>query len=303
MDYNEFKYYTGAEMKKLILDNEKLVCVDNGNEEFFVKYSDLPDFIVDMNRSLVNDCELKVYKYPIETTTPILTTYGEFLNRCDPDVRKDIINRLVKVQTGEEETKNYKIMNNREFDRVLNEIEEDTKVKILDTWLTDFDDIRCKANVLIGGVKKVNIITSFDRYNYPDWKNSKEEYKEIIKEEWADHLHKPNISECSKLLQEIYDTVRESESTLCHIDYDDWAVGYANRYTKEDLDKLYDEIKKYELEDIVDLNDKEYILKDGYSTEEELKDYTPEYKIVGYGDLELVFNDDRDIIRNKEMER
>jgi len=47
----------------------------------------------------------------------------------------------------------------------------------------------------------------------------------------------------------------------------------------------------------------EYLLKDGYSPKEELKDYKSEYKIVGYGDLETCFNDDRNLSRSRDYER
>ena len=97
-----FEFCTKGEIKNLLLSGEKLVYADNGIDEFVVRYNDLPDFIVDMSRSMGNRCELKVYKYPAESMTPILTTIGEFLDRCDPDVRKDIIDRLVAVQTTED---------------------------------------------------------------------------------------------------------------------------------------------------------------------------------------------------------
>ena len=41
---------------------------------------------------------------------PLLTTIGYFLDKCDPDVRKDIIDRLVNLQTGVEEVKDYKVI-------------------------------------------------------------------------------------------------------------------------------------------------------------------------------------------------
>ena len=123
-----FEFCTKGEIKNLLLSGEKLVYADNGIDEFVVRYNDLPDFIVDMSRSMGNRCELKVYKYPAESMTPILTTMGEFLDRCDPDVRKDIIDRLVAVQTTED-TKSYRIINEYDLEVVKEDIDKIYQLK------------------------------------------------------------------------------------------------------------------------------------------------------------------------------
>ncbi|MBO5414698.1 MAG: hypothetical protein J6A17_03615 [Bacilli bacterium] len=302
MSEKKFEFYNKNEIKKLLLNEEKLVYADNGIDEVVVRYKDLPDFIVDMSRSMGHNCNLKVYKYPIENMTPILTTIGEFLDKCDKDVRADIIERLIKVQT-EEDTKNYKIIDENELEEVKEEIKKSVNVKLLNVWKSDFGDMRCNAVVSINGREKSNIIARFNLYEIENLQHPNNEIKTLIKDEWEKYVYLPKISKCSKLLQEIYDTVCNSDSKMCHIDFNDWKEQYADEYTKEDLDVLYDEIKKYKLEDIVDLNDMEYLLKDGYSTKEELKDYKPEYKIVGYGDLETCFNDDRNLSRSRDYER
>lgn len=302
MGKKDFEFYTRNEIKNLLLSDERLVYADNGIDEVVVRYNDLPDFIVDISRSMGHKCNLKVYKYPIETMTPILTTIGEFLDKCDTNVRTDIIERLIKVQT-EEDTKSYKIIDEYDLEKVQEEIKNKIKVKILDVWKSDFDDIRCNVIISINGKERCNIIAKFRFYEISNLNYPKTEIKELIKEEWETYFRLPKISQCSKLLQEIYDTVCNSDSTMCHIDFNDWKEHYADRYTKKDLDALYSEIRKYNLEDVLELNDKEYVLKDNYSTNEELKNYNPEYKIVGYADLQLCFNDDRNLVRNKDMER
>ena len=278
-----FEFCTKREIKNLLLSGEKLVYADNGIDEFVVKYKDLPDFIVDMSRSMGNRCELKVYKYPAESMTPILTTMGEFLDRCDPDVRADIIDRLVAVQTTED-TKSYRIINEYDLEVVKEDIDKNISVKILNLWLSDYGDIRCNASISVNGKEKANIITSFERDYYPDWKNSQNDYKEELKDEWEQYLHLPKISKCSKLMQEIYDNVCESEATMCHITNDDWKELYADRFTNKDITKLKEEVKKYKLDDVITFDD-------------------AEYKIIGWGNLETSFNDDRKLERNKEMER
>lgn len=280
---NVFEFCTRGEIKNLLLSGEKLVYVDNGIDEFVVKYNDLPDFIVDICENMKHQCQLKVYKYPAETMTPILTTIGWFLDKCDPDVRADIIDRLVAVQTTED-TKSYRIINEYDLEVVKEDIDKNISVNILNLWLSDYGDIRCNASISIYGKERANFITSFERDYYPDWKNSQEDYKNEIKDEWERYLHLPKLSKCSKLMQEIYDNVCESEATMCHITNEDWKEFYADRFSNKDIEKLKGEVKKYHLDDVITFND-------------------AEYKIIGWGNLETSFNDDRKLERNKDMER
>ena len=41
---------------------------------------------------------------------PLLTTIGSFLDKCDSQVRNDIIERLTELQTGKQEIKAYKFI-------------------------------------------------------------------------------------------------------------------------------------------------------------------------------------------------
>ena len=279
----EFQFYTKNEIKNILLSGEKLVYADNGIDEVVVKYNDLPDFIVDMAMNMGHDCEIKVYKYPSESMTPILTTNGWFLNKVEPSVRADIIDRLVAVQT-EVDTKSYKIINEDDLELAKEELDKGVSVKILNLWLSDYGDIRCNASISINGKEKANFIASFDRDYYPDWKNSQNDYKEEIKDEWGKYLHLPKLSKCSKLMQEIYDNVCESEATMCHITNEDWKELYADRFTNKDIERLKEEVKKYQLDDVITFD-------------------SAEYKIVGWGNLETCFNDDRKLARNRDMER
>lgn len=103
--------YNEEEIRQLLNNNEKLVYIDNGSEEFVARYEDLPDIIVDVNEKLGHTENLKVYGYDdILNFNPILTTIGYFLDRCDQDVRKDIIDRLTGLQLGEIEVKDYKVI-------------------------------------------------------------------------------------------------------------------------------------------------------------------------------------------------
>ena len=113
------KQYNEEEIIKLLNSNEKMVYVDTGTEEIVARYKDLPDIIVDINNK-IGIVDLKIYNFRSEEINgPIITTYGQFLNKCDSKVREDIIDRLVKLQRGEEEIKDYKVID----EDMLNDVE------------------------------------------------------------------------------------------------------------------------------------------------------------------------------------
>lgn len=112
------KQYNEEEIKKLLDSKTKMVYVDTGFEEIVVRYEDLPDVIVDINDKL-GTTDLSVYDNGSETMIPILTTFGPFLNKCEPNVRKDIIDRLTSLQLGEVDIKNYKVINEDMLNDVL----------------------------------------------------------------------------------------------------------------------------------------------------------------------------------------
>lgn len=167
-------------------------------------------------------------------------------------------------------------------------------VKIIDVWRAYYGDIRCAA-ILYEDKKAVGkIIASYDEsaieniINTDDLNTNtnsvKDALRKIIKDSFDYYAKLPKISKCSKLLQTIYDEVCSSELTVCHISEDDWEKYYMYSFSYKDIEKLEEEIKKYNLKDLIEIN---------YNN----------FKIIGYGDLEIRFNDDRGFLKSKEMER
>ena len=170
---------------------------------------------------------------------------------------------------------------------------KDKEVEILNIWrLEDYDEIRCNAIIKINGKEVANIIDSYDerevKYAFEDnndemignYKNTA--LKDLILSRVDDYLKLPKISECSRLLQEIYDNVCSSEASMCHITDEDWKEFYSDEYTDKDFEILKLEVKRFGLENVMGIND-------------------GEYKIIGYGNLEIMFNDDRNLKKEKEM--
>ena len=119
------KQYNEKDIVQLLKNNVHLVYVDTGSEEVVARYEDLPDIIVDINDKLGYVVDLKVYDYQNPSSNPILTTFGPFLNKCDPKVREDIIDRLVKLQHEEESVKDYKVIDEDMLEDVRNSLDNE----------------------------------------------------------------------------------------------------------------------------------------------------------------------------------
>ena len=110
----EFKFYNEEEIRKIIKSKETLYFADDGIDEVIVKAKDIPDFIVDVNIKC-GSTDFKFYRVGNDVYEPEITTIGMFLDKIKPEIREKIINRLVKLQTGEIEPKDYKLIDEHQF--------------------------------------------------------------------------------------------------------------------------------------------------------------------------------------------
>lgn len=166
-------------------------------------------------------------------------------------------------------------------------------VDVQSVWKTDYDDFRCLAELKKGQIELGNIIASYDENtirNLTNNLNGNLEEKELknamavlVANDFDKYSNLPKISNCSKLLIDIYDNVVSSDASMCHIDNEDWKYYLEEGYTEKDILDLAKEIKKNNLEDVIEIDN-------------------GEYKIIGYSDLETKFIDDREISSNKEIE-
>ena len=83
-------------------------------------------------------------------------------------------------------------------------------------------------------------------------------------------------------MQDVYDSVCLSDASMCHITEEDWNNFYSEDYSKRDFENFKKEVNKYGLQHVIGIND-------------------CEYKIIGYSDLELKFNDDRFLNEKEEQ--
>ena len=114
--------YTKEEIKELLNMEERLVFVDDGNDEVIAKFIDLPDVIVDICRRF-GYRNFKIYNFIEPTEEPIITTNGVYLDKCSPEDRQALIGRLVALQQYEEEIKNYKVISEEDLADYYNSLE------------------------------------------------------------------------------------------------------------------------------------------------------------------------------------
>lgn len=166
------------------------------------------------------------------------------------------------------------------------------KYNILNYW-NDQDDLYVhyevediENNITSNVIGYYNISDLDCNYNdFNDEEIKKSLYK-LLKQHNGYEFNLARVSNLSPLLQYIYDRVCESESNMCHIDYNDW------KELKEDYDFLEEDFITLKKE-ILDHNLENYITLDDN-----------EYKICAYGCLQCQFNDDRNkSLGSDELER
>ena len=111
-DNIEIKLYSKEEAKNLLNDmkNERLVFIDDGIDEAIGRFRDLSDIIVDLNRKFGTK-DLKIRNVIEPEDKPIIETFGMFLHKISSEDRKQIIDRLTKLQLDQVEVADYKLIN------------------------------------------------------------------------------------------------------------------------------------------------------------------------------------------------
>ncbi len=110
-----YEFYTREEMAD-IGKNKGFFFIETSNgDNFIIAKDDLADFIVLEATRCVQSVDMEVFVPNPEKDTPIITTYGWFLNKANPVLRNEIIDRLVKLQTNKAVPRNVKIFDNDIF--------------------------------------------------------------------------------------------------------------------------------------------------------------------------------------------
>ncbi len=127
IDVDKLEFYNKNEIREIIRNKEPYVFVDDGMTEVIIKKQDIADYIVYINReSGSTDLEVIDPQRDHEIT---ISTCGEFLNRCVPEAREEMIERLIKLQNNEEEYRKVKTADESMWEDIENELEDEEEME------------------------------------------------------------------------------------------------------------------------------------------------------------------------------
>ena len=110
---NNYEKYTRQEMSD-IGKNKGFYFIENSYGEYFeIAKDDLVDFIIAESKR--HDQRVNLQVYVSAKDEPILTTIGYYLDKVNSKLRDEIIGRLIKLQTRQEEPKKVKVFDNEIF--------------------------------------------------------------------------------------------------------------------------------------------------------------------------------------------
>lgn len=158
-------------------------------------------------------------------------------------------------------------------------------VNVAYIWETDFKDIQAyietdKGNFvasyednMLSNILGISTDDLYDLIGKNDFDSLKEVFKVLVLEEKESYFKLPKLSKCSNLLQKLFETVLDSDSGMFFYEYKDWEN---DGRTEEELNILEKEIKKYGLQEVIEIKENDCI-------------------ITCYSDLITRFIDDRDV--------
>ena len=125
MDTIKYEKYTKNELLKTLKKDGILFAKTNLGNKCIIKKGDLADFIILEAERTGHAVEMTFFMPGISGA--VISTYGWFLNKANPVLREEIIDRLVLLQTTDKEPKNVKIFDTEVFIKMLdnNEIDND----------------------------------------------------------------------------------------------------------------------------------------------------------------------------------
>ena len=130
----KYKKYSKNKMLRIIQTEGFIFVETNRDDYFIIRIQDIPDFI--MLESIRTGYSANISMYIPGIDSPVLTTYGCYLNKINTSLREEIINKLILLQTKKIKPKKVKIFDNDRFN-ALSETEkgiEDGKIKNFDKF-------------------------------------------------------------------------------------------------------------------------------------------------------------------------
>lgn len=127
MDKNKYKEYTKEEFLKILREDGILFVKTNLGNRCIIKKNDIADFIILETLNTNSKAEMTFFMPGIGGA--VITTYGWFLNKANPILREEIIDRLISLQNGECEPNAVKVFDTDVFYSMVDNKEIDNKIQ------------------------------------------------------------------------------------------------------------------------------------------------------------------------------
>lgn len=137
MDNIKYKKYTKNELLKILKDDGILFVKTSLGDRYIIKKNDLADFIILEAQRTGHIAEISFFMPGIAGA--VITTYGWFLNKANPILREEIINRLVLLQTTDKKPKNVKVFDTDTFYNMVDNNEVDNNIENYDTLYKKYE--------------------------------------------------------------------------------------------------------------------------------------------------------------------
>ncbi len=120
-----YRKYTKNELLEILKKDGILFVKTNLGNKCIIKKGDLADFIILETERTGHAVEMSFFMPGISGV--VMSTYGWFLNKANPVLREEMIDRLVLLQTTEKKPKKVKTFDTDIFENMLdnNEIDND----------------------------------------------------------------------------------------------------------------------------------------------------------------------------------
>lgn len=114
----EYEKYTRKEMSN-IAKNKGFVFVETSlGDNYIIKKDDICDFIMQESERQGHSVNMKMYVPNPDIEKPFLSTVGCFLDKINNNYRKEIIEKLIKLQTGQIKPEKVKVFDNDIFSKM-----------------------------------------------------------------------------------------------------------------------------------------------------------------------------------------
>ncbi len=150
MDTIKYKKYTKNELLKILKEDGILFVRTNLGDKYIIRKNDLADFIILEAQRTGHVAEISFFMPGINGA--VMTTYGWFLNKANPLLREEIIDRLVLLQTTDNKPKNVKVFDTDIFLNMLDSNEIDNDIQNYDKLYRKYERAQNVYNIKMEGV-------------------------------------------------------------------------------------------------------------------------------------------------------